>query len=211
MNAAEVGRGRARTGTFASVATAARAGLCALFESPGVRSRHVGALVAFSPQVRRTGPRLLIRFEHGPTALWLRDALASHNVEELLVGEDGSAAVSITNPQIVLGRYGYRDGRWKFGLGDAASLGISRGAVHAAGMFGRAGLSIACPTAPMMLTLAAVMARSGMPARPSEGDPRVVVSSGQVSAVLTRLGLAEAAAQYRRLRETPMSGNGTHA
>jgi hypothetical protein len=204
------GRRRPRQVDFGSVVAAARLQLCVVAEPPEVRARHVAALLAWTPRVRRIGNRMMIRFDHGPTALWLTETLARPDTELLEVGGDGGL-VAITNPQTVLGRYGYRDGRWMFGQGAFAALGISRGAVHAAGSLGRTGLRVACPTAPLMLTLTAVMSRLDIAAKPTEGEPCAVISAGDVPDALARLGIAEVAGQYRRLRETNVNGNGKGA
>lgn len=188
---------RPRQHGFASVISAARLHLCAVPEEPEVRARHVAALLAFTPTVARFGSRMRIRFEHGPTALWLTQALAHKDVELIDVGGDGGT-VAVSNPQIVLGRYGFREGRWVFGQGITAVVGISRGAVHAAATFNRHGMKVACPSAPMMLTLTAVMARLGINAKPTDGQPRAAISPGDVPVALDRLGIAEVAAQYRR-------------
>jgi hypothetical protein len=200
-------RRRPRHTNFSAVTSSTRLHLCAVGEEPEVRLRHVAALLAFTPTVRRIGSRMRIRFEHGPTALWLTEALAHSDVDLIDVGGDGGT-VEVTQPQIVLGRYGFRDGRWVFGQGVNAALGISRGAVHAAGVFnGHGGLKVACPSAPMMLTLTAVMSRLGITAKPAEGDPRAAIAPADVPAALDRLGIAEVAEQYRRLRETSGMGD----
>ena len=199
-------RRQPRHTNFSSVTSSTRLHLCAVAEDPEVRLRHVAALLAFTPTVRRIGNRMRIRFEHGPTALWLTEALANKDVELIDVGGDGGT-VEVTKPQIVLGRYGFRDGRWVFGQGVNAALGISRGAVHAAGTFSGHGLKVACPSAPMMLTLTAVMSRLGITAKPTEGDPRAAIAPADVPAALDRLGIAEVAAQYRRLREANVMGD----
>ena len=199
-------RRQPRATNFAAVTSSARLHLCALPEDPEVRARHVAALLAFTPTVRRIGSRLRIRFEHGPTALWLTEALANKDVDLIDVGGNGGT-VEVANPQIVLGRYGFRDGRWVFGQGRSAALGISRGAVHAAGVFNGHGLKVACPSAPMMLTLTAVMTRMGINAKPTEGDPRAAIAPADVPTALDRLGIAEVAAQYRRLREANVTGD----
>jgi hypothetical protein len=179
--------------------------LCAVAEDPEVRVRHVAALLAFTPAVRRVGNQMRIRFDHGPTAMWLSEVLATKDVDLIDLGGDGGT-VEVDNPQITLGRYGFRDGRWVFGQGMSAAMGISRGAVHAAGMFNGHGLKVACPGAPMMLTLTAVMSRLGITAKPTEGDPRTAIAPADVPAALEQLGVAEVAAQYRRLRETNSMG-----
>ena len=195
-----VRRRQPRPSSLASITTSARLHLCTVSEDPHVRARHVGALLAFTPTVRRVGTRMRIRFEHGPTALWLSEALANKDVELLDVGGSGGT-VEVTNPQIALGRYGFREGRWVFGQGVAAALGISRGAVHAAGVFNGHGLKVACPSAPMMLTLTAVMSRLGIAAKPTEGDPRTAIAPADVAAALEQLGIADVAVEYRRRRE----------
>ncbi|MBS4730552.1 hypothetical protein MSM1_20255 [Mycobacterium sp. SM1] len=190
---------RPRQHGFASVLSDARLQLCVVRERPEVRVRHVAALLAFTP-TERSGHRMRIRFEHAPTALWLTQAISHSDVKLLDVDGDG-ATVEVSNPQIVLGRYGFRDGRWVFGPGIPAALGISRGAVHAAATFSRHGMKVACPSPPMMLTLTAVMARIGINAKPTDGEPRAAISAGDVAAALQRLGIAEVGAQYRRLRD----------
>ena len=174
--------------------------LCSVHEPAEVRVQHVAALLAWSPHVQRIGTHMVIRFEHGPTALWLTQVLASEDAELVAVGGDGGT-VCVQNPQTVLGRYGYRDGRWMFGQGFDAALGISRGAVHAAGVFDRRGLRVQCPTAAMMLTLTAVLARLGIKAKPTGGQPRTTVTASDIPDTLARLGAGgEAAGLYRRLR-----------
>ena len=190
-----------RSSTFASLTSSARLHLCAVAEEPEVRARHAAALLAFTPTVRRIGTRMRIRFDHGPTALWLTEVLSNKDVNLIDVGGDGGT-VEVLNPQIVLGRYGFRDGRWVFGQGMTAALGISRGAVHAAGVFNGHGLKVACPSAPMMLTLTAVMTRLGITAKPTDGEPRAAITAGDVPDALDRLGIAGIADDYQRLRDT---------
>lgn len=199
-------RRRPRTTNFSSITASTRLHLCAVAEDPEVQRRHVAALLAFTPSVRRIGARMRIRFEHGPTALWLSSALNHKDVTLLDVGGDGGT-VEIINPQIALGRYGFREGRWIFGQGMPAALGISRGAVHAAGAFNGHGLKVACPSVPMMLTLTAVMARLGIDAKPTEGEPRAAIAPADVPAALIHLGVKEVAGEYRRMRETNVLGD----
>jgi hypothetical protein len=178
------------------VTSAIRLQLCAVAETPEVQTRHLAALLAFTPTVVRVGNEMRVRFEHGPTALWLTQTMARRDVELVDVGCDGGTVV-VLNPQILLGRYGFREGRWVFGQGTDAALGISRGAVHAAATFNRHGMKVACPNAPMMLTLTAVMSRLGINAKPTDGEPRAAISAGDVPGALARLGVPEVAAQYR--------------
>src|SRR6202171_2818115 len=98
---------------FAKVVAAARLQLCAVSEPAEVRAHHVAALLAWTERVARVESQMVVRFDHGPTALWLTQALASPDAELVDVGGDGGS-VCVRNPQIVLGRYGYRDGRWVF-------------------------------------------------------------------------------------------------
>ncbi|WP_241473839.1 hypothetical protein [Mycolicibacterium neoaurum] len=189
-----------------SVRALTRLHLCAVTEAPEVRIRHVAAFLAFTPMSRRVGNRLQIRFEHGPTAMWLTEALASKHVRLLEVGA-GGGLVDVATPQIVLGRYGFRDGRWFFGRGMAAAEGVSRGAIHAAGVFDGHGLKVASPSAPMMLTLTAVLARLGINAKLTEGEPRAAIAPADVPAALEQLGIAAVAEEYRRIRETKTSGD----
>lgn len=191
---------RPRITDFSAVTSAARLHLCAVTEAPEVRQRHIAALLAFTPTVVRLENRMQIQFEHGATALWLTQAIAHRDVTLVDVRADG-ATLTISNPQILLGRYGFRDGRWVFGLSPDAALGVSRGAVHAAATFDRRNIEVLCPSAPMMLTLTAVMARLGIKAQPCAGEPRAMVSAGEASGALERLGIADVGAQYQALRE----------
>lgn len=195
-------RRRPRPVGFSTVASAARLHLCkASRDDDAVRTRHIAALLAFTPTVERTANQMRITFEDGPTAMWAYGVLPKGDVELAEVGKDGGVIV-VTNPQMVLGPYGFRDGRWVFGQGMGAALGISRGAVHAAGTFNKHGLKVACPNTPMMLTLTAVMTRLGIPAKPTEGEPRAAISAGDVPAALDRLGIAEVADAYQQLRDS---------
>lgn len=196
MTTKEAGPRRPRISDYGAVDAAARLHLCTLAEPAGVRARHVAALLAFTPTVTRTKTRMWIRLEHGPTAYWLARALSHPKVELVDVGGDGGT-VSIANPQIVLGRYGFRDGQWVFGHGPEATMGICRGAVHAAARFNGHGMKVGCPTPAKMLTLTAVMSRLGIKAKPTEGEPRAAVGPTDVSHALDRLGIAPVGAQYR--------------
>ena len=62
-------------------------------------------------------------------------------------------------------------------------------------------MKVACPSAPMMLTLTAVMSRLGIRAKPTDGEPRAAIGPARVPEALERLGIGEVGAQYRRLRE----------
>jgi hypothetical protein len=186
---------RPRGADFDAVDAAARLQLCTVVESPPVRARHVAALLAFTPTVTRTRA-LRIRLEHGPTAYWLAQALAHPDVEMVDVGGNGGT-VEVRNPQMVLGRYGFREGRWVFGQGAEATLGICRGAVHAAAHFNGHGMKVVCPDAAKMLTLTAVMSRLGIKARPTEGKPCTAIGPTDVFHVFDRLGIAQVSAQYR--------------
>ncbi|MFL0176464.1 hypothetical protein [Mycobacterium sp. SMC-13] len=195
-------RRRPRQTGFSGVASAARLHLCkASRDDEAVRNRHIAALLAFTPTVERTANQMRITFEDGSTAMWAYGVLPKGDVELAEVGKDGGVIV-VTNPQMVLGPYGFRDGRWVFGQGMGAALGISRGAVHAAGTFNKHGLKVACPNTPMMLTLTAVMTRLGITAKPTEGEPRAAISAGDVPAALDRLGIAEVADAYQQLRDS---------
>jgi hypothetical protein len=177
-------------------------------ETAVIRGQHVAALLAWHRGVERSGALLMVKFDHGPTAFWLSQALSRPGAELLDVGGNGGV-VCVRNPQIVLGRYGYRDGRWMFGQGMDAGLGIGRGAVHAAGVFSRRGLRIDCPIAVMMLTLTAVLGRLGIKASPSNGQPAASITAANVPAALERLGIGRLADPYRRLRDA--NGKDTQA
>lgn len=194
-------RRQPRQAGFAAVISAARLHLCAVAEGSEVRTRHIAALLAFTPAAQRSGNRIRFTFEHSTTALWVSELLGHKDVALVEVGGDGGV-IEVSNPQIILGRYGFRDGRWVFGQGMNAALGISRGAVHAAGTFNRHGLKVACPSTPMMLILTVVMTRLGINATPTEGEPRAAISAGDVPAALVRLGIAGIADAYQGLRDT---------
>jgi hypothetical protein len=188
---------------FAEVSTATRLGLCAVAEAPEVRQQHVAAVLAWTPGMQHHCDRAVIKFDYAATAWWICEALDTAG---------GTCAVlTISHPQIVLGRFGFRAGRWMFRQSNDAALGIARGAVHAAGEFGRAGLRIECPSPAAMLTLVAVLRRLGVAARPAEGAPRVMISAPRVPAALEALGVPDAGEQYRRIRgpdEVPERGRG---
>jgi hypothetical protein len=192
----EAGPRRPRISDYAAVEAAARLHLCSLSEEPGVRARHVAALLAFTSTVTRTKSRMWIRLQHGPTAYWLTQALAHPDVELVDISIDGGT-ISVANPQMVLGRYGFRDGQWVFGHGPEATMGICRGAVHAAARFNGHGMKVACPSPAKMLTLTAVMARLEIKAKPTDGEPRAAIGPADVSHALDRLGIAPVGAQYR--------------
>lgn len=195
MTTKEAGPRRPRISDYAAVEAAARLHLCSVAEAPGVRARHVAALLAFTSSVTRTPSRMSIHLQHGPSAYWLVQALAHPNVELVDVSGEGGT-VTVTNPQMVLGRYGFRDGQWVFGHGPEATMGICRGAVHSAVRFNGHGMKVACPSPAKMLTLTAVMSRLGIKAKPTDGEPRAAVGPADVSHALDRIGIAPVGAQY---------------
>lgn len=183
-----------RLSGFAAVTSAGKWRLCGVSEAPEVRARHLAALLAFTQTVSHAGNLMRFGFGHGPTAMWVTRVLAHQDVDLV---DLGSGTVAVKNPQLVLGRYGFREGRWVHGQGPAAGAGLSRGAVHAAASFDRHGMQIACPSAPMMITLTAVMSRFGIEATPTGGEFRALVSAGDVFNALSRLGIADVGVQYR--------------
>lgn len=189
--AQQIGRG------FGSIAGAARTQLCEVAESAAVRDRHLGALLAFAPGAQWTRDALRITFDDKATAAWVSESLVAKDVA-LLDVPDG-ALVIVPNAQSALGRYGFRGGRWEFGQGSKAALGIGRGAIHAASKFGRRGMNVACPSTPLMLTLTAVLWRLGITAAPTGGQPRVTVRPGDLGVALDRLGLAQVAIRYQQV------------
>jgi hypothetical protein len=191
----EAGPRRPRISDYATVEASARLYLCSVAEAPGVRARHVAALLAFTSSVTRTKSRMWIRLQHGPTAYWLAQALGHPDVELVDVSVD-SGMVAVSNPQMVLGRYGFRDGQWVFVHVPEATMGICRGAVHAAARFNGHGMKVACPSPAKMLTLTAVMSRLGIKAKPTDGEPRAAISAPDVSHALYRIGIAPVGAQY---------------
>lgn len=189
-------------GGFADVVHAARQHLCELDEDPSVAVRHVAAFLAFMPTVRWSDDRRRIRVDHAPTALWLAEQLARRGSTVVRLSGDGRSVV-LTDPLVTLERFGFRDGRWVFGQGSAATLGISRGAIHAAARFGRRGMTVVCPDTPMMLTLSAVLSRLDVKAKLSaaDTDPRLAVGVRDVPVVLDRVGIADIVAQFHTAME----------
>ncbi len=184
---------------FAPVMAATRLGLCAVEESVEVRSQHLAALLAWTPGMRLQDNRMVVEFDFAASAWWACEALDSADAE-MAITRGSYAELVIRKPLVVLGRFGFRDGRWLFRHGHAAGLGIARGAVQAAGEFSRAGLEISCPNPAAMLTLVGVLRRMDVPAKPSEGRPRVSVASRSVPDVLERLGVPAAAEAYLQVR-----------
>lgn len=183
---------------FDQVTSSVRRQLAAAPGRPAVRSRHIGALLAFS-RTQHLGPALMrITFEHAGTAQWAARVI-DHRDIQVSRADGGSGTLLVRRPHEVLGSYGYRDERWVFGLGLDAALGISRGAVHGAGTFTREGLCITCPSSALMLTLYAVMGRLGIEAKLPRGWRGVIISAGDVPEALGLLGIAGAGEAYRRL------------
>lgn len=108
-----------------------------------------------------------------------------------------------------MGQFGFRNGLWRFGSSRDALLGLCRGALHAAGAFSAQGLTIVCPSASLMLTLAGAFNQLGIEAKPTEGQPRVVVVASDVASTLRRLAVDNSvAASYVRLHKAqPTSGS----
>lgn len=200
-------RARAASSHYAPVVARARLGLCAVTETDPVRVGHLAALLAWTDTVRRVDAGLEIEFPHRPTAQWVCDVLGV-GVDVTVRWDAGADVVQVRNPQTVLGRYGYRDGRWLFGAGLEAWLGIARGAVHAAGAFDRYGMRVDCPTEGMKLTLTALLGRLGIAAEPASGQPCALIAHSDVRDALARLGIADVAAVYRSARAAHTTVNG---
>lgn len=206
------GRRRSRLVGFKSVDFAVRDSLCDLREDPQVRAHHFAALLAFAPGLERQGTTMWIPLEHGRSASWITKVLAPltpHGDVQLRGAGSNRVVIGLRNSQTALGQFGFRDGLWRFGRSLDALLGLCRGAVHAAGAFSAQGLTIACPSASLMLTLAGAFNQLGIEARPTEGQPRVVVVASDVASALRRLEVDNSvAASYVRLKKAqPTSGS----
>ncbi len=199
MNTGTSTRQRTR---FGSVEDAARLALCSLTEPATVQHQHLAALLAWTPGMAMRGDKMVIPFDHAPTAWWASEAMATNDAE-VSTTSGTNAAVTVKNPRIVLGRFGYRGDRWIFRQGHHAALGIARGAVQAGGQFSRAGLRIACPTPAAMLTLVAVLRRIGVNSpRPNDGTPRVTIGATAVDEAMWALGIEGAGELFRQSRGT---------
>lgn len=199
MTAAAPMRPRAASRRYAAATAATRLGLCAVTESPEVRQQHVAAVLAWTSGLQYRGNLAVIEFDYAATAWWVCESLETTDAE-VTATRGNCATVTVSHPQIVLGRFGFRGGRWIFRQSNDAALGIARGAVQAAGEFSGAGLRVDCPNPAAMLTLVAVLRRLGVVARPAEGAPRVTISAHRLPEALEALGVPEAAEQYRRSR-----------
>lgn len=182
----------------AQVAYFTRSQLCAIAESGETQSRHLAALLAFTPSAEQSGGRMRLTFEHVPTALWIQKTLDHPNVA--VTGIGGRAGIIITDPNITLAQYGFHEDRWVFGRGLDASLGVSRGAIHAAAEFTRQGMKVPCPNSPLMLTLTVMMARLGITARPAADKTRIALSSGDLDLALEILNIPAVSKAYAQLR-----------
>lgn len=189
---------RALPADFDRLTTRVRIQLGSVPERPAVHVRHVGALLAVNRAEYLTPELMRIAFEDAGAARWAAKII-DHRDIRLSPGVSDSGTLLIRRPQEVLGRYGFRDEGWVFGLGMEAALGISRGAVHGAGAFTRQGLKVSCPTVAMMLTLFAVMGRLGIEARLAKAWRGVIVSADDVPQALDLLGIAGAAHAYQQL------------
>lgn len=193
---------RALAADFDWLTTAVRRQLGSVPERPAVHTRHVGALLAVNRTEYLTPELMRIAFEDLGAARWAAKVI-DHRDIRLSPGVDGAGSLLIRRPQEVLGRYGFHDERWVFGLGMEATLGISRGAVHGAGAFTRQGLKVSCPTVATMLTLFAVMGRLGIAAKLARAWQGVIVSAGDVPQALDLLGISGAAGAYQQLLSGP--------
>lgn len=200
-------RARVASSHYAPVVARARLELCSVAESDCVRGSHLAALLAWTDSARRVDAGLEIEFAHRPTALWVSEVLGVGG-DVIVRWDAGADVVQIRNPQTVLGRYGYRDGRWLFGSGLEAWLGIARGAVHASGVFDRYGLRVDCPTEAMKLTVTGLLGRLGIAAEPASGQPCALIRHNDVRDAMARLGIAGAASMYRSARATHTTVNG---
>jgi len=196
------GRGVTGSPRYTDVVTRVRSELCGLPESGDVLVGHVAGLVAWAADVRHEDGSVAVPLDNIGTALWLGGRLPEPAVD-VEVGDSG-AVVRIRSPQTVLGRYGYRRGRWMFSHGVLAALGVARGAVHAAGVFNARGdLVVPSPSASAMLTITGIFRRLSIDAVPSGGDPRTRVRADgdDVGNALVRLGVGDTVAYYRKVRE----------
>lgn len=220
-----VADGRGRTGRavagsprYTDVVTRVRAELCGLPESGDVLVGHVAGLIAWAADVRHEKGSVAVPLGSIKTAQWLAGRLPEPAVDldvDVEVDDPG-AVVRIRNPQTVLGRYGYRRGRWMFGSGLLTALGVARGAVHAAGVFNARGdLVVPSPSVSAMLTVTGIFRRLGIDAVPSGGEPRTRVRANghDVGDALARLGVGDAAGYYRKVREatTVVRGKGSRS
>lgn len=187
---------------YTDVVARVRAELCGLPESGDVLVGHVAGLIAWTADVRHENGAMAVPLDNIKTARWLASRLPEPAVDVEV--DSPGAVVRIRNPQTVLGRYGYRRGRWMFSHGLLTALGVARGAVHAAGVFtARGDLVVPSPTVSSMLTVTGIFRRLRIDAVPSGGVPRTRIRANgdDVGSALGRLGVDDAAGYYRKVRE----------
>ena len=88
-------RRRPRHTNFSLVTSSMRLHLCAVAEDPEVRLRHVAALLAFTPTVRRIGNRMRIRFDEPARPIAARVAAIAVRFIAEITGASTPVAVAV--------------------------------------------------------------------------------------------------------------------
>lgn len=169
--------------------------LGALEMRPAVRQGQISAMLGYSDRVN-AGQSLVVGFSEESVARLLMQLL--HCPEHARVDvQGGKAWLTITQPSVVLARFGYRGGHgWTWSSGVDGALGTLRGALAIGGSFTDQGLML--NTGSSTYTAATVKLLAGIDLGPDTQilDPEIVIAAPAGVQLLRHVGLSATATLY---------------
>lgn len=169
--------------------------LGALEMRPAVRQGQISAMLGYSDRVN-AGQSLVVGFSEEPVAKLLMQLLRCPEHARVDVQGD-KAWLTITQPSVVLARFGYRGGHgWTWSSGVDGSLGTLRGALAIGGSFTEQGLIL--NTGSSTYTAATVKLLAGIDLGPDTQilDPEIVIAAPAGVQLLRHVGLSATATLY---------------
>lgn len=169
--------------------------LGALEMRPAVRQGQISAMLGYSDRVN-AGQSLVVGFSEERVAKLLMQLLRCPEHARVDV-QGGKAWLTITQPSVVLARFGYRGGHgWTWSSGVDGALGTLRGALAIGGSFTDQGLIL--NTGSSAYTAATVKLLAGIDLGPDTQilDPEIVIAAPAGVQLLRHVGLSATATLY---------------
>lgn len=169
--------------------------LGALEMRPAVRQGQISAMLGYSDRVN-AGGSLVVRFSEEPVAQLLVQLLRCPEHTRVDV-QDAQVWLTITQPSVVLARFGYRGGHgWSWSSGVDGALGTLRGALAIGGSFTSDGLILNTGCSTHTVATVKLLAGIDLGVDTQALDPEIVIAPPAGVQLLRRVGLSATSTLY---------------
>ncbi|MBE5502619.1 Uncharacterised protein [Mycobacteroides abscessus subsp. massiliense] len=169
--------------------------LGALEMRPAVRQGQISAMLGYSDRVN-VGQALVVGFSEEPVARLLMELLRCPEHTRVDV-QDTRVWLTITQPSVVLARFGYRGGQgWAYSSGVDGTLGTLRGALAIGGAFSSKGLILNTGCSTHTAATVKLLASIGLDPKIHDLGPEIVITPHAGVQVLRHVGLSATSTLY---------------